>query len=179
MRALWELFWAFCMIGGLTFGGGYSMLPMLTRVAVEKHKWVTEDELLNYFAISQCLPGLIAINTAVFVGYKQRKVAGGIACALGVALPSIVIITLIAMVLENIMHLAFIGYAFAGIRLAVGALIITTIFRLCKSSVRNAIQIALCVAAFAVVAILGRSPIWVVLGAAIVGLVLREGVEAR
>lgn len=179
MRELLEMFWAFCTIGALTFGGGYSMLPMLTRVTVEKHHWTTEEDLLNYFAIGQCTPGLIAVNTAIFIGYKQKKFPGALACALGVIVPSIIIILVIAMVLENLMHLTFINYAFAGIRLAVGALIVSTIIKLCKSSTRNLVQILLCVAAFVMVAVLGFSPIWVVLGASIVGLILREGVEAK
>lgn len=178
MRELLEMFWAFCTIGALTFGGGYSMLPMLTRVTVEKHHWTTEEELLNYFAIGQCTPGLIAVNTAIFIGYKQKKIPGALVCGLGVVAPSIVIILGIAMILENLMHLAFIGYAFAGIRLAVGALILSTIIQLCKSSARNLPQILLCVAAFVVVAVFGVSPIWVVVGAAAVGLILRERIEA-
>ena len=77
MRLLWELYRSFFMIGALTFGGGYAMLPMLEREIVSKHAWATQEEILNYFAIGQCTPGIIAVNTATFVGYKRRDVHGG------------------------------------------------------------------------------------------------------
>lgn len=177
MRVLLDIFWAFCCIGGLTFGGGYSMLPMLTKVAVDKHHWATEEELLDYFAIGQCIPGLIAVNTAVFIGYKTKKVPGAICAALGVVFPSIVIIVLIAMALESLMHLPFVLQAFAGIRLAVGALIMATVIKLFKSTVRNWIQLLLCAAAFVMVTFLSLSPIFAVLGAALLGLLLKERVQ--
>ena len=103
MQVLWDLFRAFFMIGAMTFGGGYAMLPMLEREIVQKHKWATQEEILNYFAIGQCTPGIIAVNTATFVGYKTKKEIGGIVATLGVVAPSIVIITVIAMVLQNFM----------------------------------------------------------------------------
>ena len=93
MGELLSLFRTFFSIGALTFGGGYAMLPMLQREVVEKHGWATEEELLNYFAIGQCTPGIIAVNTATFVGYRRRGVPGGIAATVGVVAPSLVIIT--------------------------------------------------------------------------------------
>lgn len=177
MRELLTMYWAFFCIGGLTFGGGYAMLPMLTRVTVKKHGWTTEEELLDYFAVGQCIPGIIAVNTAIFIGYKKRGIPGGLVSALGVITPSVIIIILVAMVLEKLMHLPFILQAFAGIRLAVGALIVTTIIKLCKSSTRNLVQVLLCAAAFVMVAVLDGSPVIVVIGAALAGWILRERVE--
>ena len=96
MKVLLDLFRAFFTIGALTFGGGYAMLPMLEREIVNKHKWATQEELLNYFAIGQCTPGIIAVNTATFIGQKQRGVIGGIVTTLGVVFPSVVIISILA-----------------------------------------------------------------------------------
>ena len=121
MKLLWELFRSFFMIGAMTFGGGYAMLPMLEREIVNKHKWGTQEELLDYFAIGQCTPGIIAVNTATFVGHKVKGVWGGIAATLGVVSPSLIIITVIAMVLENFMDILWVQNAFAGIRVAVCA----------------------------------------------------------
>lgn len=93
MNELLNLFMAFFRIGAFTFGGGYAMLPMLQKEVVEKYHWATEDEIMDYFAIGQCTPGIIAVNTATFVGYKTKGIAGGIAATLGVICPSIIIIT--------------------------------------------------------------------------------------
>ena len=96
MKQLLELFLTFAKIGGFTFGGGIAMLPMLQKEIVEKKNWATQEELMDYYAIGQCTPGIIAINTATFVGYKQKGTIGGIVATLGMAFPSVVIITIIA-----------------------------------------------------------------------------------
>ena len=101
MKILWDMFFAFARIGGLTFGGGYAMLPMLQREVVERRGWATEEELADYYAIGQCTPGVIAVNTATFIGYRQAGVIGGIFATLGVVFPSLVIITVIAAFLTN------------------------------------------------------------------------------
>ena len=104
MPILLDLFCTFFRIGAFTFGGGYAMLPMLQREIVEKKKWAAEEDLLDYFAVGQCTPGVIAVNTATFVGYKKEGVPGGIMATLGVVAPSLVIITVIAAVLSNFAH---------------------------------------------------------------------------
>lgn len=162
MKELWTLFATFFKIGICTFGGGYAMLPMLEREIVNKHGWATMEDLLDYFAIGQCTPGIIAVNTATFVGYKHKGVAGGITATLGVVAPSIVIITLIATVLTNLMEYEIVGYAFAGIRIAVCAMILKTVVQLAKSSVKKPWQLALAVAAFVAAALFGVSTIAVV-----------------
>ena len=178
MKLLWDLYRAFFTIGGLTFGGGYAMLPMLEREIVNKYKWSTSDELLNYFAIGQCTPGIIAVNTATFVGYKQKGITGGIVATLGVISPSIVIIVLIAMLLENFMDIQWVQHAFAGIRVAVCALIVSSVIKLAKSNLKKWWHIALAVAGFVVVAAFGLSPVYVVIACAILSFIFGKKVNA-
>lgn len=137
MKELWDMFLTFARIGGLTFGGGYAMLPMLQREVVEKRHWATEEELADYFAIGQCTPGIIAVNTATFIGYRQAGVTGGIFATLGVAFPSLVIITIIAAFLTNFADLKVVQYAFEGIRVCVCVLILNAVQKLWKKSVTD------------------------------------------
>jgi len=130
-----KLLLSFSYIGAFTFGGGYSMLPMFQRVLAEKNKWLTDEEITDLFSISQCLPGIIAVNTAVFAGYKQKGVLGGIVAALGVALPSVIVIMLIAALLTNFADIPAVQSAFAGLRICVSVLIINAVFRLRKHSI--------------------------------------------
>ncbi|MBP3925823.1 MAG: chromate transporter, partial [Clostridium sp.] len=116
MNKYLDLFLTFARIGGLTFGGGYAMLPMLQREVVEKRGWATEEELMDYYAIGQCTPGIIAVNTATFVGQSTAGTIGGIIATLGVVFPSLIIITLIAAFLQNFAQLPIVQNAFAGIR---------------------------------------------------------------
>lgn len=169
---LWKLYAAFFRIGLFTFGGGYSMLPMLEREVVDKYGWASQEKLLDYFAVGQCTPGIIAVNTATFVGYKQQGVVGGILASLGVVSPSLIIITLVAAVLEQFSTYPVVQHAFAGIRVAVTALILASVIKLWKKNVKDVLSVALCVLAFAMVAVLGASPIFVVLGAALVGIIV-------
>ncbi len=176
MKVLWELFSAFFNIGALTFGGGYAMLPMLEREIVNKHKWATQEDLLNYFAIGQCTPGIIAVNTATFVGHKVKGFWGSIIATLGVVAPSIVIITIIAMVLENFMDIVWVQHAFAGIRVAVCALITASVIKLFKTNVKEYWHVALAVVAFVVVALLKLSPVYVVVGCAVLSFIFGKKV---
>ena len=177
VKVLFDLFRAFFTIGALTFGGGYAMLPMLEREIVTKHSWATNEELLNYFAIGQCTPGIIAVNTATFVGYKIKGVIGGIVATLGVVAPSMVIITIIAMVLENFMDIAWVQNAFAGIRVAVCALITVSVVKLFKSNVKQHWHIALAIIAFVVVALLKLSPVYVVVACAVLSFIFGKKVQ--
>ena len=176
---LFELFWAFAKIGALTFGGGYAMLPMLERECTEKHAWVTNEELLDYFAIGQCTPGVIAVNTATFIGRGERGILGAAAATFGVVAPSVIIILIIAMVLQNFADIPAVKHAFAGIRCAVAALILKAVIGLIRSSVKDWFAIAVCVIAFLLVAAFSVSPVFVVLGAALVGLGFGKLREAR
>ena len=178
MKELWTLFCTFAKVGGITFGGGMAMLPILQREVVDGKGWATEEELVDYYAIGQCTPGIIAVNVATFIGRKQKGVAGGIAATLGVVFPSVVIISLLAGLIQNFSHLEWVRNAFAGIQVCVCVLILNSVMKLLKKSVidkRTAVV-------FAVVLLLGVfvnvSPVWFVLGAAVTGIVLK-GLEAR
>uniref|UniRef100_UPI00405667CB chromate transporter n=1 Tax=Agathobacter sp. TaxID=2021311 RepID=UPI00405667CB len=135
MNKYLDLFLTFARIGGLTFGGGYAMLPMLQKEVVEKRGWATEEELMDYYALGQCTPGIIAVNTATFVGQNTAGNLGGIIATLGVVFPSLIIITLIAMFLQNFADLAIVQNAFAGIRICVCVLVFNAVMKLWKKSV--------------------------------------------
>ncbi|MGL5313956.1 MAG: chromate transporter [Peptostreptococcaceae bacterium] len=173
MKELMNLFWAFCRIGGLTFGGGYAMLPMLQAEVVEKYKWATEEELLDYYAVGQATPGIIAVNTATFVGYKHKGVMGALFATSGVVFPSLVIIMAIAGLIENFADIAVVQHAFSGIRVVVAVLILNAVIKLWKNSVSGILGIAIFIITFIVAGILNISPIYVVVASAIVGLLTK------
>ena len=173
MKEYLTLFWTFCRIGGLTFGGGYAMLPMLEKEVVERHHWTTQEELLDYFAIGQCTPGIIAVNTATFIGHKLKGVLGAIVATFGVIFPSFVIISLISAVLDNFAHIIWVQQAFNGIRVAVCALILQAVIKLMKSSIKsikNVMAVLLFAIAFLLILILDISPVIVVICAALIGI---------
>ena len=143
MKELADLFLTFARIGGFTFGGGYAMLPMLQKEVVEARHWATEDELMDYYAIGQCTPGIIAVNTATFIGYKQRGILGGIAATLGVIAPSMVIITVIAAFIKGFADIPAVAQAFAGIRACVCVLIFNAVVRLGKKSLISKTAVAI------------------------------------
>ena len=153
------------------------MLPMLEREIVMRHKWATREDMLNYFAISQCIPGIIAVNTATMVGYSERRFWGAVFAAAGVITPSFVIILLIATMLQNIMHVAEAAHAFAGIRTGVAALICAAVIKLFKGNVMDGKRIGplaflICIFAFTSVAFFQISPVYVTIAAAALGIVL-------
>ncbi|GHU71608.1 chromate transporter [Clostridia bacterium] len=173
-----DLFLTFAKIGGLTFGGGYAMLPMLQREVVESRKWATEAEIMDYYAIGQCLPGIIAVNTAIFIGNKVKGWLGGVMAGLGVVFPSLVIITLIATFLSNFADLAVVQNAFAGIRVCVLVLIINAIMKLRKGALVDLVTVIICAGVFLLAVFTGFSPILFVLLAAVTG-VLFKGLPGR
>ncbi|MCF0262308.1 MAG: chromate transporter [Sphaerochaetaceae bacterium] len=168
--SLWDLFISFCKIGVLTFGGGVAMLPMLEREVVEKHSWTTEENMLDYYAIGQCTPGIIAVNVATFIGYLQRGIIGGIVATIGVIFPSVVIITSLASVLQIFQDNVYVLKAFAGIRVAVCALMISAIIKLAKKALSNISTIVLAIVAFVLQLFMGVSPIIIVASSIIIGI---------
>lgn len=148
LRKLGELYISFFRIGALTFGGGLAMLPMLQREVVTERHWCTEEELLDMYAIGQCTPGIIAVNTATYVGYKQAGFIGGVAATLGVISPSIVIICLVASILQNFIHLPAVVHALAGIRIVVCALMLNTVVSMAKKGIIDKLGAILFVTAF-------------------------------
>ena len=133
-----DLFLTFAKVGVCPFGGGYAMLPILQREVVEKKHWVTDEAITDYYAIGQCTPGIIAVNTSVFIGHQLRKVPGGIVAALGVVFPSFVVITIIAAFLANFADLPVVQHALAGINAVVVALIASSVIKLGKTTLKNA-----------------------------------------
>ncbi len=171
MKELMNLFWAFCKIGALTFGGGYAMLPMLQKEVVENHKWATEEELLDYYAVGQATPGIIAVNTATFVGYKEKGVIGAAFATFGVVFPSLIIIMTIAGLIDNFSSLDIVQHAFSGIRIAVGVLILNALTKLVKGSVKDILGIILFIATFVASSFLNISVVYIIVVAALIGII--------
>ena len=174
MKLLWELFWTFAKMGAITFGGGMAMLPILQREVVENKHWATEDELTDYYAIGQCTPGIIAVNTATFIGQKCGGVAGGILATLGVVFPSLVIISVLAGLITNFAHLNWVKNAFAGIQVCVCVLIFNAVLKLLKKSVVDKRTAAIFLLVLAGGLFLNLSPVWFVIAAALVGVLLKN-----
>jgi len=163
LNILADLFLTYFRVGAVTFGGGYAMIPILEREVVKKKNWVSEEELLDYYAISQCTPGVIAVNAATFVGYKMAGVLGSVFATLGVISPSIIIITIIANMLSVFSDNRYVTSAFKGISIAVCALVFTTVVGMIKKNVKNIFSVILAVFAFVAIGILNLSPIIVVI----------------
>ena len=173
LPVLLDLFLTFAKVGVMTFGGGYAMLPILQREIVDNKGWATEEELMDYFAIGQCTPGVIAVNTATFIGHKQKGILGGILATLGVVFPSLVIISALALVIEAFSHLQWVRDAFGGIRVCVCILILNAVVKLYRKAVvdKATFVIFLLVALGAYLTPL--SPVLFVLLAAAVGIALK------
>ena len=161
-------------MGAMTCGGGYAMLPILQREVVENKHWATEEELTDYFAIGQCTPGIIAVNTATFIGQKYMGVAGGIAATLGVVFPSLVIISILAGLITNFAHLTWVQNAFAGIQVCVCVLIFNAVRKLWKKSVVDKRTCLILLLVLAGGIFLDLSPVWYVIAAAVAGIVLKN-----
>lgn len=179
MNILIDLFLAFMRIGGFTFGGGYAMLPMIQKEIVDKKHWATENEVLDYFAMGQVTPGVIAVNTATFIGYKMAGVPGAVCATLGVIFPSIIIISIIAAFLTNFAELPVVIHAFNGIRACVCVLILTSVYNMAKKSVID-IPTLIIFVAVAVSAILKvASPFILVIIAGITGVVIQSAKSGK
>ena len=174
MKVLIDLYVAWFKMGLFTFGGGYAMLPMIQKEVIEKHHWATEDEIMDYYAIGQCTPGVIAVNTATFVGYYQKGVIGGIVATLGVVSPSFIIITLIASLIANFSELAVVQHALMGINVAVCMLMIQSIRSLWKKNVKNIGSICIFVLSLILSICTNVSTVWLVILAGVLGVVLSE-----
>ena len=159
MKLLWELFWTFAKMGAITFGGGMAMLPILQREVVENKGWATEEELTDYYAIGQCTPGIIAVNTATFIGQKCGGVAGGILATLGLVFPSLLIISVLAGLITNFAHLGWVKNA---------------VVKLLKKSVVDKRTAAIFLVVLAGGVFLNLSPVWFVVAAALAGILLKN-----
>ncbi len=172
MKTLLQLFLIFARIGGFTFGGGYAMLPMLQKELVENKKWTTNEELIDYYAIGQCTPGVIAVNVATFIGFKKKGVLGAIFATLGMVTPSLIIVGAIAMFISGFQDYEPVQWAFSGIRAAVVALILSSMWKIAKKSLVDIFAITI----FLVVALVSfftdLSPVVFVVSAGVLGIVL-------
>lgn len=179
MNKLLELYLTFAKLGLFTFGGGYAMLPLLEREVVEDKKRATHEEILDYYAIGQSTPGIIAINTSTFCGYKVCGNIGGIVASLGFITPSIIIINIIAKFLKSFSHLAVIQHAFVGIRVAVCALVFYSVINMVKKNANTKIKFMIFLLTFIAIAFLSISPIIIVISVAISGILLgRRNINA-
>jgi len=172
MKKLFEIFVAFAKVGVMTFGGGYAMLPIIEKEIVENKAWVNGEEVMDYYAVGQCLPGAIAVNTAVFIGHKMKGRPGGVAAALGMVTPSLIIICLIASILTNFSDLPVVQSAFAGVRVCVCVLILNSVIKLWKNAIKDKMALLLCLAVFALSAFADVSPVVLVISCAVAGILL-------
>ena len=181
MNEYLELFLTFAKMGVMTFGGGMAMLPILQREVVEDRHWATEEELVDYYAIGQCTPGIIDVNTATFVGQKRKGTLGGIIATLGMVFPSLVIISILAGLITNFSSVTWVQDAFAGIQVCVCVLIFNAVVKLLKKSVIDKRTFIIFLLVTIGSTLLNLSPVWFVLLAALVGIVLKnlEGGAAK
>lgn len=184
-----DLYLSFARVGVMMFGGGYAMLPILQREIVEKKGWATEDQLADYYAVGQCTPGVIAVNTATFVGSYNAGIAGGVLATLGVVSGPLLIILVIAAFLSGYMDMPVIVHAFNGVRACVTALILSSVIKLFKGAVKDRptriiyLTVLVLAAAGTFLASPARlgavwniitSPVFLVLMAGVLGLVIRS-----
>lgn len=172
MKKLLKLFWIFFKIGAFTFGGGYAMIPLIEREMVEKQKWLSDDEIIDMFAVAESIPGAIAINTSTFIGYKVAGYWGAIVAMFGVALPSFLIITIIALVFSQFQDLPLVKAAFEGIRAAVVALIAISGVKIARSAIKNKFGMIITLVAFILLVFADVHAIILIIFGAIAGLLM-------
>ena len=172
IKILFELFAVFFKIGAVTFGGGIAMLPILERELSDKRKWVSSDELLDYFAIGQSTPGIIAVNVATFVGFKKNGILGGIVATFGIVCPSLIIITAIALFINNFSQIEWVQKALVGINISVAALLTYSVINFAKKSVKGIIGIIFFLISFLLIFVLKVNTVFVILGSAILGIII-------
>ncbi|MGL5540154.1 MAG: chromate transporter [Erysipelotrichaceae bacterium] len=161
MKPLVTLYATFAKIGMFTFGGGYAMLPLLEREIVDKHNWTTKEELLDIFAIGQLTPGIISVNTATFIGYKQKGVLGALFATLGLITPSIVVILMLATVLERFATASLMQRAFAGIQVGVVVILTQSVYSLVKNNLKKPFHYTLFGIVLIALSVFMFSPVWV------------------
>lgn len=179
MKQLLKIFLSFFKIGAFTFGGGYAMIPLIQREAVDAHHWVTEEDILDIVAIAESTPGPIAINAATFVGYRAAGFWGSFCATLGVVLPSFIIISIVSFILDQFQSLRVIHYAFMGIRAGVLALILKALWGMFKKAKKGVLNYCIMAAAFALVVLLKANVLLVIVLSALVGLVSSIAAERR
>ena len=170
IQTLWRVFFTFFKIGAFTFGGGYAMIPLIQRETVEKHGWISDDDILEVVAIAESTPGPIAINAATFIGYRVAGFLGALCATLGVVLPSFVVILAISGILRQFQHIKAVQYAFVGIRAGVLALIVKAFWGMLKKAEKSAVSYAIMLCVFASVVFWDVSVVLLLLLCALLGL---------
>jgi chromate transporter len=170
LKEYFDLLTTFFKLGALTFGGGYAMIPVVERELIKKKGWIDMDEVMNYYAIAQVTPGVIAVNLSTFVGCKRKGPAGGVLATIGFALPGIVFVTVIAICLGNFANLPAVRHAFTGIRVAVGALILDTAIKTVKGALKNWKSLIIYAVVFALSFIWSVSPALLIIASGAAGL---------
>lgn len=179
LTELLDIYMVCFKMGAVTFGGGYAMLPILRREIVQSRKWVDEETIMDYYALSQGLPGIIAVNVSVFIGYKHKGSLGATAAALGMISPCIIIISLIAACLSSFQDNPMVRHALAGISACVAALILDAVVALWKKGVKDVVGYILCFGMIALTLYTKLNPIFMVVAAAIIGIMLAPKKEAK
>lgn len=174
MNIYFDLFFTFAKMGVMTFGGGYAMLPILQREIVQKKKWANDEEIMDYFAIGQCTPGIIAVNTATFIGQKTAGNLGGVVATLGIVFPCFVIISLLAGVIETFSHIIWVQKAFSGIRICVCVLILNAVMKLFKKAIVDKPTLVIFILVTILAYFTALNPIVFVVASAIAGIIIQN-----
>lgn len=169
---LLELFFVFARVSSVTIGGGYVMLPMLKSEVVDSKGWLSDEELVDYYALGQSIPGIIAINTSTLIGYRKRGIPGAIVSAAGMAMPSLLVILLIAAFCARFLDNVWVQKAFSGIRAAVVGMIVMAVWNVGKKSVTTPVKAMISLGAFLAIVGLQWSPVLMIVAGAVLGLVL-------
>ena len=169
MKEIFDLFLAFFIVGGTTFGGGYAILPVLEREFIKKRGWIIMDEVLDFYTIAQITPGIIAVNIATFIGYRRRGFIGGIIATIGFLIPGVSLMLLVSFFVNRFAEYTLVQHALAGIRLAVCALILDAIIRLFRGFFKNYKSVIICLISFILSALFSVSPVYIILGAGLAG----------
>lgn len=172
LKTLLELYYRFAKIGTFTIGGGLAMMPMMERELINNKHWITEEDLLDYYAIGQSTPGIVAVNVATFVGFKQAGIIGGIFATLGMVTPSLVIIMVLAGLINSISDYPYVQKALAGINVAVAALLTSVVVKFAKKTIKKFFHALYMLAAFALVFFLKVPSVWIILAALTTGVIL-------
>lgn len=172
LKTLIDLFITLFKIGAVTFGGGIAMLPVLEKELVEKRGWTTTEELTDWFTIGQTTPGIIAVNVATFIGHKRAGTIGGIAGTFGMVAPSLIIITIIALFINNFADIIWVQKAMTGINVAVAAILTSAVYKFAKKSVKNILGFILFVVAFVLIFVFNVNTVYILIGSALLGIII-------
>ena len=172
IKNLFNLYFSFAKIGTFTIGGGLAMMPMMQSELIKKRKWITDEELIDYYAVGQSTPGIVAVNVATFVGYKQMGIIGGIFATLGMVTPSLVIIMILASLINSINDFPIIQKALKGINVAVAALLTSTIINFMKKTIKKFTNAIFMMISFLLVFVFKLPSFWIILFALLIGVVL-------